>query len=131
AGRCIKAARENPAKEPGSGGVNLPGTHSNRIAARRPRPPTQPGYIPLGGESVRKAEAVPQLIQAPLSQLNDLEALTREGVPPGSDGGWNNPEGFRQQAGQLLSRVQASRKLYGEMLAKAKSELSARDASSQ
>ena len=74
---------------------------------------------------------MPELIQARLSQLHDIETLTKEVIPPGSEGGWNNPEGFPKQISPLLKRVTTSRNIYLEMLEKAKFELHAQDASSR
>ena len=83
---------------------------------------TNPVYIRVGKEPFWKLKAVPELIAARLDQLRDVEVLTKQGVTPGSDGGWNGPAAFQNSSAQLLERVEIARKIYLEMLDKAKAE---------
>jgi hypothetical protein len=126
-GDVVKSIRQSSAREPVSLSFTLPVHHSTWIAARCAGALTSPIYVHVGDEPFWKVKAVPELIQARLSQLHDLQILTKEGVPPGSEGGWNNPAGFQTQVSALLARVEAARKIYLEMLAKAKSESESRE----
>jgi hypothetical protein len=130
-GDVVQSAGQSSSREPVSIEFNLPIRHSTWVAARCAGALTSPVYIHVDAEPFWKLKAVPELIQARLSQLHELEVLTKQGVPPGSDGGWNNPEGFRMEIGPLLERVEASRRIYAGMLMKAKSELQAREASAR
>jgi hypothetical protein len=129
-GDVIKSARQSSARQPVSLDILLPIRHSTWIAARCAGALTSPVYIHVDKESFWKLKAIPELIQARLSQLHDIETLIKEGPPRGSEGGWNNPEGFSRQISPLHERVEASRKIYLEMLEKARSELDAQRARS-
>jgi hypothetical protein len=94
--------------------------HSTWIAARCAGAVTSPVYVRVGEEPFWKLKDVPELIQTRLNQLDDLETLAKQGVPMGGEGGWNNPEGFRKQVPALLERVAAARKVYLDMLERAK-----------
>jgi hypothetical protein len=130
-GDVLKSARQSSGREPVSLEISVPVHHSTWIAARCAGALTSPVYIHVGNESFWKLKAVPELIQARLNQLHDIETLTKEGAPEGSDGGWNNPAGFQKQIPQLLQRVEKSRRLYLDMLDKAKSELNAKNVPAQ
>jgi len=91
-GDVLKSARQSSAREPVSLDITLPVRHSTWIAARCAGALTSPVYIQVGKESFWKLKAIPELIQARLSQLHDIETLSKEVIPPGSEGGWSNPE---------------------------------------
>ncbi|MCX6624198.1 MAG: CehA/McbA family metallohydrolase [Acidobacteria bacterium] len=93
--------------------------HSTWIAARCAGAHTSPIYIRVGDQPTWKHAAVPELIRTRMRQLDDMEELTSKGVGTGGEGNWNNPEGFRRQAPELLERIRISRGIYRQMLEQA------------
>jgi hypothetical protein len=97
--------------------------NSTWIAARCAGAHTSPVYVRVAEEPFWKLRAVPALVQTRLDQLRDIEDLAKQPIGTGGEGNWNNPEGFRKQIPQLMERVQIARKIYQDMLDRAKSEL--------
>jgi hypothetical protein len=118
----IESAEQASAREPVSLDFTISVGHSTWIGARCAGAVTSPVYVRVGSERFWKLKAVPGLIGARLSQLHDVEVLTRQGVTPGSPGGWNGPAAFQNSSAQLLERVEIARKIYLGMLDKAKTE---------
>ena len=119
-GDVLKSLRQPAGAETVSCDFAFRVRRSTWIAARCAGAHTSPIYVRVGDQPFWKREAVPELIQTRLSQLQDVETLAKQGVPPGGEGLWNNPEGFRKQAPALLERVEEARKIYREMLERAK-----------
>ena len=128
-GDVIKSAEQASAREPVSVDFTIPVRHSTWIGARCAGAVTSPVYIRVGKEPFWKLKAVPELIATRLNQLHDVEVLSKQGVTPGSDGGWNGPAAFQNSSAQLVERAEIARKIYLEMLDKAKMELSEQEAS--
>ena len=128
-GEVIKSAEQASARESISLDFTIPICHSTWIGARCAGAVTSPVYIRVGSEPFWKLKAVPELIRARLNQLHDVEMLTKEGVTPGSDGGWNGPTAFQNSSAQLLERVDIARKIYLQMLEKAKAQSDEHDGS--
>jgi len=104
--------------------LTAPITGSTWIAARCNSAHTTPVYIRVGGKPFWKVRAVPELVEARLQQLRDLEQFAVKGPGMGGEGGYDMPDaGFAPQIPLLKERIAESRRLYLEMSDKAKAEL--------
>ena len=104
--------------------LTAPITGSTWIAARCNSAHTTPVYIRVGGKPFWKVRAVPELVEARLQQLRDLERFAEQGPGMGGEGGYDMPDaGFAPQIPLLKERIAESRRLYLEMSDKAKAEL--------
>jgi hypothetical protein len=119
-GDILKALGQPSGREQVSCDFTFKVRHSTWIAARCAGALTSPVYVRVGEEPFWKLKDVPELIQTRLNQLDDVETLASLGVPRGGEGGWNNLEGFRKQVPALLESVAAARKIYLDMLERAK-----------